>query len=160
MADFSKYCAACGAQGELHRHHLIPRVHGGTTLPTVMLCISCHSLVHDREFSVNHRELTIAGLERAKARGVKLGGRNLKSGFDTATSRAGRDARTIQSKARAADILPFIARARLSGATSYPQLAKALTALGVKPPSGGETWHPGQVWRIEQKVRPAVVQNV
>lgn len=92
---------------------------------------------------------TIAALAAAKARGVKLGGPNMSIGFDTITSRAGRAARTEQSKSHAADVLPFIVAARKAGASSLSQVAGALTARGIRPPSGGDSWHPSQVRRIE-----------
>lgn len=42
-------------------------------LPTVWLCADCHGKTHGRMFPNNHRELTIAGLNAAKAKGKKLG---------------------------------------------------------------------------------------
>jgi DNA invertase Pin-like site-specific DNA recombinase len=99
---------------------------------------------------------TKAALAAAKARGVKLGSPKLGAGFDSAASRAGRAARTLLAKAHAADVLPFIAAARKAGANSLAQIAAALTARGIRPPSGGEAWHPSQVWRI---TRPAAPQS-
>jgi DNA invertase Pin-like site-specific DNA recombinase len=108
---------------------------------------------------------TKAALAIVKARGTwiskagnlctGLGGRNLKSGFDTITSRAGRLARTVHSKAHAADVLPFIMDARKAGADSLPKIAAALTARGIQPPSGGDRWFASQVWRIERAGRAA-----
>jgi DNA invertase Pin-like site-specific DNA recombinase len=108
---------------------------------------------------------TKAALDAVRAKGTwvsksgrtctRLGGSNLSSGFDTATSRAGRDARTVLSKARAADVLPFIAAARKAGAGSLSQIAAALIARGVRAPSGGSNWSTGQVWRIERAGRAA-----
>ncbi len=74
MADLNATtCAACGATGELHEHHLIPRADNGSGLPTIWLCLLCHGRVHGRRFHHNHRDLTIAGLRRARASGIKLG---------------------------------------------------------------------------------------
>lgn len=92
---------------------------------------------------------TKAALAVVKARGVKLGNPRLASGFDSVTSKAGRDAQSVRSRSRAADVLPFIVAARKAGANSLVSVAKALTARGIRPPSGGEFWHPGQVWRVE-----------
>lgn len=97
---------------------------------------------------------TKAALAAAKARGVRLGGPNLGRGFDAAASRAGRAARTLLAKAHAADVLPFIAAARKAGAASFAEIASALTARGIRPPSGGEAWHPSQVWRIVSAATP------
>lgn len=70
-----RVCAACGVQGDLHRHHLVPRAYGGEHFPTVMLCPDCHGQVHNRPFPVNHSELTKAGMRRARERGVLMGPR-------------------------------------------------------------------------------------
>jgi hypothetical protein len=42
-------CALCGrgfAKKQLTRHHCLPREHGGTSDHVVLLCSSCHSMVH------------------------------------------------------------------------------------------------------------------
>lgn len=99
---------------------------------------------------------TKAALAAAKARGVKLGSRQLARGFDTAMSRAGRQAQTHQSKAHAGDVMPYIAAAQKAGATSLRQIAAALTARGIEPPSGGDAWHAVQVRRIMLKAAAPV----
>lgn len=91
---------------------------------------------------------TKAALAAAKARGVKLGGPNMGSGFDTATSRAGRQAQSDRAARHAADVLPYIVAARDAGANSLRKIAAALTARGVQPPSGGDRWHASQVCRL------------
>jgi DNA invertase Pin-like site-specific DNA recombinase len=91
---------------------------------------------------------TKAALQAAKARGVKLGGRRLVEGFDTAAARSGRAAQTTRSASHAGDVLPYIEAAQRAGATSLREIAEALTARGVRPPSGGEVWHATQVRRI------------
>jgi DNA invertase Pin-like site-specific DNA recombinase len=91
---------------------------------------------------------TKAALQAAKARGVKLGGRKIIAGFDTAAARAGRAAQTARAAAYADDVLPFITAARKAGCLSLREIAEALTARGVRPPSGGEVWHASQVRRL------------
>jgi DNA invertase Pin-like site-specific DNA recombinase len=91
---------------------------------------------------------TKAALAAARARGVKLGGRNLHRGADAAVARSGRDAQTARARAHACDVLPYIEAARRAGACSLRQLAAALTARGVPPPSGGEAWNPEQIRRL------------
>lgn len=91
---------------------------------------------------------TKAALAAAKARGVKLGGRKLVRGFDTAAARAGRAAQAARAGAYSEDVLPLILAARKAGASSLRQIAEALTARGVRPPSGGEVWHATQVRRL------------
>jgi hypothetical protein len=63
-------CFECGEPyGEMH--HVIPRVRGGTK--TIPLCVECHCKVHGLKNRPDHKRLTIEGLQKAKARGVKLG---------------------------------------------------------------------------------------
>jgi DNA invertase Pin-like site-specific DNA recombinase len=94
---------------------------------------------------------TKAALAAAKARGVKLGSRKLTRGMDSAVSRAGRQAQTQRSKGHADDVRPYIDAAIKAGCTSLRQIAAALTARGIQPPSGGERWHASQVRRIAVK---------
>ena len=91
---------------------------------------------------------TKAALQAAKERGVKLGGRRIVKGFDTPAARAGRAAQTADSMKHAGDVLPFITAAKKAGAVSLRELAAALTARGIHPPSGGDCWHASQVRRI------------
>lgn len=91
---------------------------------------------------------TKAALAAAKARGKKLGGRRLVKGFDTTVSRAGRAAQSARSANHAADVLPFIQAAQRAGAASLREIAAALTARGINPPSGGDLWHAQQVRRV------------
>jgi DNA invertase Pin-like site-specific DNA recombinase len=99
----------------------------------------------------NEREMisarTIAALAAAKARGVRLGNPNLKPG-DRRASRVARQARTDLSNAHAADVLPYIERARKAGCTSLGELARALSACGIRTPAGGAEWRAVQVSRI------------
>lgn len=67
-------CCNCGGSAK-QAHHVVPLSLGGNDVLSnlVSLCEDCHGLVHDRSF-FRHSELTKAGLARAKASGVKLGG--------------------------------------------------------------------------------------
>jgi hypothetical protein len=66
-------CFECGTAECIQHHHVVPRSVGGSQ--TIPLCSICHGKVHGirREKQINISELTKAGLERAKARGVVLG---------------------------------------------------------------------------------------
>ena len=66
-------CFECGCDGEIHNHHVVPKILGGTK--TVPLCPRCHGKVHEVDF-LNHKRLTKEGLVNAKKRGVKLGSPN------------------------------------------------------------------------------------
>lgn len=63
-------CFECGCDGEIHNHHVVPKILGGAK--TVPLCTTCHGKIHGVDF-LNHKELTRQGLVNAKKRGVKLG---------------------------------------------------------------------------------------
>lgn len=69
MASGFLVCASCGAENEIQEHHLIPRVHGGLSGPTVYLCAACHGAVHGRVFRTDHAALIRVGLAAAKAEG-------------------------------------------------------------------------------------------
>ncbi len=56
-------------------------------------------------------------------------------------------------RARAADVLPYIAAARRAGAVTLREIAAALTARGVPAPAGGQTWYPTQVKRVIEACR-------
>jgi DNA invertase Pin-like site-specific DNA recombinase len=81
---------------------------------------------------------------------TKLGGPNLARGFDATASKAGRQAQTDRAARHNLDVLPKIAAARKAGAGSLSEVAEALTARGIRPPSGGDRWYPNQVRRIER----------
>lgn len=63
-------CFECGAVGDCHNHHVVPRVRGGTK--TVPLCEACHGKVHGRDM-MGQRSLTKAGLAEARRQGKTLG---------------------------------------------------------------------------------------
>lgn len=67
-------CCNCGAPAE-HAHHVVPLVRGGCDVlgNLVSLCGACHGAVHGIDMA-HHRSLTVAGIEAAKARGVRFGG--------------------------------------------------------------------------------------
>ncbi len=91
---------------------------------------------------------TKAALAAAKARGVKLGSPKLARGFDADMSAAGRQAQTDRAARHSADVMPFIEDAMEAGAKSLREIAAALTARGVRPPSGGAFWYASQVRRV------------
>lgn len=88
---------------------------------------------------------TKAALAAARARGVKLGGARQRRGDLAAATDLGHAAQSASARAYAGDVRPYIDAARKAGATSLRQLAAALTARGIRTPSGRETWHPQQI---------------
>jgi hypothetical protein len=75
MAINNGQCAACGAAGDVHEHHIVPRADGGAELPTVYLCVPCHAAVHGRQWNPDHVALTRSGVTRAKSNGRVSGRR-------------------------------------------------------------------------------------
>jgi len=90
---------------------------------------------------------TRAALAAAKARGTKLGNPQLRSGAPE-QARAAATAKSMQARARAADIIPYVEAARKAGAHTLQELAEALTNRGVPTPAGRGRWHPEQVRRV------------
>jgi len=69
-------CSSCEYVGYLHRHHVVPKVLGGSDKASniVSLCEDCHGLVHGLD-KVSHRSLQMAGIEAAKVDDRKYLGR-------------------------------------------------------------------------------------
>ncbi|WP_424140570.1 hypothetical protein [Roseomonas chloroacetimidivorans] len=95
---------------------------------------------------------TKAALAAARARGVKLGNPQLRPG-DSATAAGARAAWSAAAGRRAAEVMPYVEAARRAGATTFQQLADALTARGVRTPRGGEGWRPWQVRRVLDRAK-------
>lgn len=109
---------------------------------------------HEREM-ISRR--TKDALAAAKRRGVRLGNPRLKPGDAKATAIA-RAAYTQQAQERAAAVLPFIAAARKAGAATLREIAEAMTARGIRTPSGRGRWHPATVLAVlrrAEKAKPA-----
>lgn len=67
-------CLNCGATAN-QAHHIVPLSLGGNDILSNLasLCEGCHEMVHGTKLR-NHSELTKAGIQRAKERGVAFGG--------------------------------------------------------------------------------------
>ena len=89
---------------------------------------------------------TRAALAAARARGVVLGNPRLRAGT-AEMARAAAAAKVEASRARAADVLPYVEAARRAGARTLRELAAALSARGVPTPAGKREWRPEQVRR-------------
>jgi len=84
---------------------------------------------------------TKAGLERAKARGVKLG----RNGKALAKQNAAR------AKSQAKELRPVIRRLRKEGVTTTRAIAAALNDQGIKSARGGQ-WHPQTVSLLLKRI--------
>ena len=90
---------------------------------------------------------TKAALAAAKARGTKLGNPHLRAGSPE-HARAAAAIKSLQAKAKAADVAPYIEAARRAGARTLAEIAEALTNRGVPTPAGRASWQPEQVRRV------------
>lgn len=102
---------------------------------------------HEREM-ISQR--TKAALAAATARGVKLGNPRLKAG-DKRTAALATAQRRRQARAKARDVLPYLAAAEKAGCRTLKDKAEALTARGIKTPGGCSNWSAEQVRRIEKQ---------
>jgi len=71
-------CINCGKEAT-QLHHVVPKELGGNnSINCVWLCDKCHGLIHNISYGNNqlsHSELTKLGLQKARERGVQLGGK-------------------------------------------------------------------------------------
>lgn len=72
-------CHYCGKEAK-HVHHIIPIVVGGDNRENnlISLCLECHSLIHNKNFSGTWKEAQRLGIERAKLEGKFKGGQRKK----------------------------------------------------------------------------------
>lgn len=135
-------CIECGAPAQ-EDHHVIPKSLGGTA--TVPLCSQCHGRAHGMRRTANISDLTRAGLQRARARGVALGSagpKNLKQDIE---------GRRQAADAFAASLADVINRMKAAGMTQIAMVAE-LNAIGIQTPTGKET-PTGKAWSRTQLQR-------
>lgn len=135
-------CLNCGEQAS-QVHHIVPEAVGGLDILSNLasLCDECHSKVHGTK-AVNHSELTKAGLQKARARGVRLGG----TGGSHASLAGMNAARKRKAEEHRATVRPLATHLRQQGMT-LQAIADTLNATGSKTPAGCE-WRPVQVKRV------------
>jgi hypothetical protein len=130
-------------------HHLIPKSMGGTDDLMIPLCFKCHRKAHGLKANVNHSELTKAGLQRAKERGVKLGFSDPKRKEIAKLAGAKGAASSSQArKDRAKEYLESfgvnVLMWRQNG-MSLRKIARKLEYLDVETPRGNKKWEAAQV---------------
>ena len=91
---------------------------------------------------------TSEGRTRAKARGVKLGGRPESLKNTELGRQRGAEVRRARAATRARDLAPVIEAIRAEGITSATGIAKALNERGIPTAQGGK-WQAVQVQRLE-----------
>ena len=67
-------CINCGNTENIHHHHVVPLVLGGSDIKSniVPLCGICHGIVHDSK-SLSKKNLVMVGIRRAQAEGKYRG---------------------------------------------------------------------------------------
>tara|TARA_R110000744_G_scaffold279702_1_gene391909 strand:- start:53 stop:520 length:468 start_codon:yes stop_codon:yes gene_type:complete len=150
-----KLCPCCNAEVEsVHKHHIVPKVLGGLDIPTniVECCESCHGKIHGRDMT-NHRELTIEGLRKAKARGVQLGayrdGVFVGGKGNADTARNATEARTALYKSRALEKVPLLDEIDPDRTMSLRAVANKLNELSIPTISGRGNWAAASVRRLK-----------
>jgi hypothetical protein len=126
------FCAACGerAADKLEHHHMIPRSAGGADDDTnlLTLCHTCHGKFHGYE-RLHIRALTRAGIEAARARGVKIGNPRMHLPEYREKMKAGREAARNAQVLNSADaVVPLIQSMRPK--RTWPEVATALNTAG------------------------------
>ena len=69
------FCVLCGTTENLHHHHVIPKVKGGTDDEDnfITLCEKHHHMIHNMRQDADMYELARIGREKARRSGVKFG---------------------------------------------------------------------------------------
>lgn len=149
-------CQGCKQEIEhFHRHHIVPKSLGGVDedCNIAILCEPCHGKVHGRRF-MNHSYLTKKGLERAKARGVKLGGHKNGSGkkFTAEEQAMGREARTQAANNKALRLKPILESVNPDRTLSFHKVASVLNSTGIPTVSGRGLWNGRTVQRVYERL--------
>lgn len=129
-----KKCSCCGNDDDVQMHHLYPKSQGCPDTLMIPLCYTCHRKAHGLKTSLNHSELTRAGLMKAKARGVKMGG--LRSKSLESMNRARIAKADIRAESMGYDLMAM----KRSGMT-FQSIADEMNARKI-PTANGKRWHP------------------
>ena len=144
-------CQGCKQEVEyFHRHHIVPKSLGGVdeNCNIAILCEPCHGKVHSRRF-LNHSHLTKVGLEKAKARGVKLGGYR---GYDGNISNLEKATGRIKELADENALrVSKIIKDYHSAGKSYRYIAEQLNELGVATARSGK-WYASTVSNYQKRL--------
>jgi len=140
------FCVACNSKDNLHQHHLVPRVLGGSDSQEnlITLCEPCHVKLHDLQQTglLDARVLSNVGKWLALAEG-----RN-PDGGDNITSQAAAE----QAQAFAESIRPhiedYLQNSSKQNRPTLGKLAAYLNMKGVRNRQDSVTWSTGQVYEI------------
>lgn len=146
----TEFCVFCGSRENLEHHHVLPRVIGGGDEEENMItcCSLCHGKLHSVNRTPNLGELTKLGLQKAKARGTKLGS---PQNLTKKVQELGRSIANEKSKKRAIEkatkLAPTILKMKLEG-KSLNKIADQLNKDGVPTVSGIGSWNASMVRRV------------
>jgi 5-methylcytosine-specific restriction endonuclease McrA len=130
-------CWECGAPGDIHQHHPVPRSRGG--MRTIPLCECCHGKAHHRDGAMSTSVLTRDALQAKKARGERTGGIPV-------GCRVSADGRTLEADPAEREIVAVVSELRAAG-LSIRAIAAELARLGYRTRKGGYI-APTQVARL------------
>jgi len=137
-----KECWECNITGvPLHNHHPVPRSRGGTK--TVPLCEPCHSKAHHRKKNMNTSTLSKEGIQRAKARGVKLGNPNILKDVQP----LGVKAKQASASAFNSGVKSIVKDLRTAGCKTVVSLVAKLNEMGIKSRTGAG-WTYNNLYRV------------
>jgi len=127
-------CCNCKTEENIVKHHVVPRSKGGRFM--VPVCQTCHDLIHScNKRGISVSELTKRGLEKARERGVKLGGPNFRYALQQAKKKIAE-----RSNDHAMSVLPVIQEARLNGRKTLRDIAEFLMSKNILTPCGRTLW--------------------
>ncbi|MYM65409.1 hypothetical protein GTP45_01000 [Pseudoduganella sp. FT55W] len=143
----AKKCNYCEATTNLHQHHIMPVLLGGTNdgFNLLTVCKAHHHMLHGIHERASHSNLTKIGLANAQERGIVLGNRvNLKE-----AGRKGAAAVKAKADGFASRIAGPIRLLRGTGMT-YTAIADNLNQLGV-PTANKGAWRGDTVSKVLQR---------
>ena len=136
-------CFECGSREDLHHHHVVPRMRGGTR--TIPLCPLCHAKVHGRKSM--HTGTLIKEALKKKAETHKLGSA-APYGYDFNEDRT--DFVTVEEEEKVLQLAKEFAKSLNKKWGLYTKLALHLNEMGIKSRSGGE-WSPQSTNKVFHK---------
>ena len=124
-------CFECNNTNNIVYHHVIPESLGGKNI--IPLCQLCHDKVHQlsnpRNISIS--QLTKQGLQRAKQRGVKLGGPNPTQSVKSMNMGASKAKQNFRIK-----MIPIINQLKTNGFNTLQSIANYLNNNNVLTRTG------------------------
>jgi hypothetical protein len=134
----NKICFECSSIENIHMHHVVPKIYGGTKM--IPLCAKCHGLVHSKDLT-KLAVLGKAGRDRCKAEGKVYCG-SIVYGLK-------RDSNNHKVLAICEEEMKVVRRMKnlRSRGWSYNKISLKLNEDGIKSKKGG-VWYMRSVYNI------------